>query len=126
MKTSVRERPFFSTDFKIRTTFRLGWVGGLRPDGCSDFKMCFILLVQISGVDGWVSRNANIVQILKSVGKNGRSLSSPKINGMCYLSTFCFGFFVFISFSGFVVVFFSEQFVASFTPVHSFSKNLEC
>ncbi len=33
----LRERPFFSTDFKIRTMFGLGGVGGLRSDGCSDF-----------------------------------------------------------------------------------------
>ena len=32
----VRERPLFCALFIIRTTFRFGWVGGLRTDGCSN------------------------------------------------------------------------------------------
>ena len=33
-----------------------------------------VVFVQIIGVGGWVSRNPNIVWILKSVGKNRHSL----------------------------------------------------
>ncbi len=35
----------------------------------------FALFVQILEVGGWVSRNPNVVRILKSVGKNGQSLT---------------------------------------------------
>ncbi len=52
----------------------------------------FVLFVQILGVGGWVSRNLSIVRILKSVGKNGRSLN--KVNRLyppdiffCYWAT---------------------------------------
>ncbi len=34
-----------------------------------------LLFVQISGVSGWIRRNPNIVQVLRSVGKNGCSLT---------------------------------------------------
>ncbi len=34
----LRDRPIFCTDLQIRTTFRLGWVGGFDEIGCSDFK----------------------------------------------------------------------------------------
>ncbi len=38
------------------------------------------------GVGGWVSRNPNIVQILKSVGKNGCSLTIIRLlEGMCMI-----------------------------------------
>ncbi len=37
-KLLIRDRPIFGTDLQIRTTFRLGWVGGLIETGCSDFK----------------------------------------------------------------------------------------
>ncbi len=37
----LRERPFFSTNFKIQTMFRLGWMGALWPEGCSDFQICW-------------------------------------------------------------------------------------
>ena len=35
----IREHPFLSTDFKIRTMFRNGWVGGLKANECLDFEI---------------------------------------------------------------------------------------
>ncbi len=64
--------PFFSTDFKIRTTFRWFTVRFQNslyrhfaiesvPDPLKAYGF-FVFLVQISGVGGWVSRNPNIVK----------------------------------------------------------------
>ncbi len=46
-------------------------MGGLWPDGCSDFKAYgfLVLFVQISGVGGRVSRNPNIVRVLGTLPK---------------------------------------------------------
>ncbi len=68
----IRDHPFFSTDFKIRITFGLGWVGRLQPNSgfvCSDFG------------DGWVGQQkSEHCSDFEIRWKNGQSLLCTLIN----------------------------------------------